>query len=109
MEGSSTEGSSKSNDQEIQDLEEELRKAEKDAGGSSSGSAIDVDDMDIETANAIAIAQAATEDMAGGSSASSTGVKSYRCKATGKLFRSMRDVELYAERTGHDDFEETDM
>jgi molecular chaperone GrpE (heat shock protein) len=46
----------------------------------------------------------------GGSGGNTSGiVKSYRCVTTGKLFRSTRDMELYAERTGHTDFEETDM
>jgi hypothetical protein len=34
--------------------------------------------------------------------------KSIRCVDTGKLFRSMADAMIYAERTGHSNFEETD-
>ena len=33
--------------------------------------------------------------------------QSWRCKETGKLFRTMADVQMYAERTGRSDFEET--
>jgi len=33
--------------------------------------------------------------------------RSYRCKATGKILKSMADLELYANRTGHSDFEES--
>jgi thiol-disulfide isomerase/thioredoxin len=33
-------------------------------------------------------------------------VKSYKCVTTGKILRSMADLELHANRTGHSDFEE---
>ncbi|CAK9098646.1 Crustacean calcium-binding protein 23 (CCBP-23) [Durusdinium trenchii] len=36
-------------------------------------------------------------------------VRSYRCVETGKLFRTMQDAQLYAERTGKANFEETDV
>ena len=36
-------------------------------------------------------------------------VKSYICTDTGKVFRTMRDVQLYAERTGYANFEESDI
>lgn len=35
--------------------------------------------------------------------------KSYKCTETGKLFRTMADAMIYAERTGHANFEETDV
>jgi hypothetical protein len=35
--------------------------------------------------------------------------KSYKCVETGKLFRTMADAMIYAERTGHANFEETDV
>eukprot|EP00939_MAST-03C_sp_MAST-3C-sp1_P002748 g2748.t1 len=38
---------------------------------------------------------------------SPTSIKSWKCEETGKLFKSMRDVELYAERTGKSNFTET--
>ena len=34
-------------------------------------------------------------------------VRSWRCKETGKMFKSMADVQIYAERTNRGDFEET--
>jgi len=42
-------------------------------------------------------------------SGASRTAKSYRCVDTGKLFRSMADAMIYAERTGHANFEETDV
>jgi UBX domain-containing protein 1/4 len=33
--------------------------------------------------------------------------KSYRCVATGKVFKNMADLELHAHRTGHSNFEES--
>mmetsp|Transcript_9256 Transcript_9256/g.12045 ORF Transcript_9256/g.12045 Transcript_9256/m.12045 type:complete len:326 (+) Transcript_9256:122-1099(+) len=36
-------------------------------------------------------------------------VKSYVCTDTGKVFRTMRDAQLYAERTGNTNFEESDI
>eukprot|EP00516_Mucochytrium_quahogii_P012655 CAMPEP_0203792626 /NCGR_PEP_ID=MMETSP0100_2-20121128/5370_1 /ASSEMBLY_ACC=CAM_ASM_000210 /TAXON_ID=96639 /ORGANISM=" , Strain NY0313808BC1" /LENGTH=366 /DNA_ID=CAMNT_0050696227 /DNA_START=872 /DNA_END=1973 /DNA_ORIENTATION=- len=36
-------------------------------------------------------------------------VKSYKCVETGKLFRTMQDAQLYAERTGRANFEESDI
>jgi len=33
--------------------------------------------------------------------------KSYKCNTTGKLFKSMADLELHANRTGHTDFSES--
>ena len=43
------------------------------------------------------------------SSSSSTAAvaNSYKCNETGKLFRSMADVQMYSERTGRTDFSET--
>ena len=38
---------------------------------------------------------------------SSLTAKSYKCTTTGKLFRTMADAMIYAERTGHTDFEES--
>mmetsp|Transcript_18791 Transcript_18791/g.33345 ORF Transcript_18791/g.33345 Transcript_18791/m.33345 type:complete len:352 (+) Transcript_18791:180-1235(+) len=35
--------------------------------------------------------------------------KSYRCTDTGKLFRTLQDAQLYAERTGNANFEESDI
>lgn len=35
--------------------------------------------------------------------------KSYRCVDTGKLFRTLADAQIYAEKTGHSNFEETDI
>ena len=35
-----------------------------------------------------------------------TTVKSYKCNETGKLFRTMADVQMYSERTGRTDFSE---
>lgn len=35
--------------------------------------------------------------------------KSIKCVETGKLFRTMADAMIYAERTGHANFEETDV
>ena len=35
------------------------------------------------------------------------GKVSYKCVATGKIFSSIADLELHANRTGHSDFEET--
>jgi len=103
--GSSSQEMSK-NDKDILDLENEIEMAMSEAKSEK----INVDGMeiDVDTANAIAIAAAAADDGNGGS-ASLGGPKSYRCKATGKLFRTMRDVEIYAERTGNDDFEETNV
>jgi len=34
-------------------------------------------------------------------------VKSYKCNETGKIFKSMADLELYANRTGRSDFSES--
>jgi len=36
-------------------------------------------------------------------------VNSYKCIETGKLFRTLQDAQLYAERTGRDQFEESDV
>ncbi|GBG26540.1 Hypothetical Protein FCC1311_027612 [Hondaea fermentalgiana] len=49
---------------------------------------------------ALAKAEHATVDAA---------VRSYKCVDTGKLFRTMQDAQLYAERTGHSNFEESDI
>jgi hypothetical protein len=43
---------------------------------------------------------------AGAPPASQT-ANSYKCTTTGKLFRTMADAMIYAERTGHTDFEES--
>ena len=48
-------------------------------------------------------------DAAEASSSSSVVAKSIRCVDTGKLFRTMADAMIYAERTGHANFEETDQ
>jgi len=40
---------------------------------------------------------------------SAKSAKSIRCVETGKLFRTMADAMIYAERTGHANFEETDV
>merc|ERR1712022_83094 len=34
-------------------------------------------------------------------------VKSYKCVETGRLFRSYQDMQIYAERTGRTNFEES--
>jgi len=50
--------------------------------------------------------QAAAE---GGDGGAAKVVRSYRCVETGRLFRTMQDAQLYAERTGRSNFEESDV
>ena len=70
------------------------------AGASSSSS------LPAETGDE-ASASASAADVSDAKSASGTTAKSWRCKETGKLFRTMADVQMYAERTGRTDFEES--
>jgi hypothetical protein len=43
----------------------------------------------------------------GGTVAASGTARSWKCAETGRLFRSMEDVQMYAEKTGRSNFEET--
>ena len=63
--------------------------------------------MDVEDDGASS--KSSVLDAASPSSSSSTAAvaNSYKCNETGKLFRSMADVQMYSERTGRTDFSET--
>ena len=57
--------------------------------------------------DAAASANSASAAKQGGDGQNSNTKAAYKCTVTGKLFRSLADVELYSERTGHTQFEET--
>ena len=73
------------------------------AGGGEGGDGGAGDKMEVDSG------QGGDDGGEGGGAASApTGPpKSWKCKETGKLFRTMADVQLYAERTGRTDFEES--
>lgn len=66
------------------------------------------------TASGDAAASAAGDEAAAATAATSVEaeapkvVRSYLCTDTGRLFRTMQDAQLYAERTGNANFEESD-
>ena len=63
-------------------------------------------DTDLDAQFEVPAATAAAEPA--GAAAAPAAAKSIRCVETGRLFPSMAAAQLYAERTGRTDFEETD-
>ena len=73
---------------------------------------MDVDEDDDASSKSSVLDAASPSSSSSTSSTTSTSstaavANSYKCNETGKLFRSMADVQMYSEKTGRTDFSET--